>query len=155
MFSAFVKTRACHSLNHLLLFLIRNTERPRRPGRSNKPRQHHDGQDVRHHLNELHRNIVARRQLENALHLNRNSFSKAKQETREQRLHRPPLAKDQSSERDETTSRSHVSRKQRRLTDRKICATDSGEYAGQQHARVSNATYTHARRVSSFRILTD
>src|SRR6476619_742422 len=64
MFGAFVKTRACHSLNHLLLFLIRNTERTRWPGRSNKARQHHNGQDVRHHLNELHRNIFARGQLE-------------------------------------------------------------------------------------------
>src|SRR5215470_5564536 len=39
VFGAFVKTRACHSLNHLLLFLIRNTERTRWPGRSNKARQ--------------------------------------------------------------------------------------------------------------------
>src|SRR5215813_4587495 len=46
VFGAFVKTCACHSLNHLLLFLIRNAEGPRRPGRSNKARQHHNGQDV-------------------------------------------------------------------------------------------------------------
>ena len=37
------------------------------------------------------------------MHLNRNRFGETKQQTREQRLHRPPLAKDQSSERDETT----------------------------------------------------
>src|SRR6185436_11502819 len=82
VFGAFVKTRACHSLYHLLLFLIRNTERTRWPGRSNKARQHHNGQDVRHHLNELHRNIFARRQLENALHLDRNRLSEAEQKTR-------------------------------------------------------------------------
>src|SRR6185369_6025449 len=76
VFGAFVKTSTCHSLNHLLLFLIRNTYRARWPGRSNKARQHHNGQDVRHHLNELHRNIFARRQLHNSLHLDRNCFSK-------------------------------------------------------------------------------
>src|ERR1044071_6114223 len=64
VFGAFVKTRACHSLNHLLLFLIRNTQSTRGPGHSNKARQHHDGQDVRNHLNELHRNILAGWQLE-------------------------------------------------------------------------------------------
>src|SRR5215213_10467264 len=83
VFGAFVKTGACHSLNHhpnlsLFLFLIRNTESTRRPGRSNKARKHHNGQDVRHHLNELHRNILARRQLENSLHLDRDSFSEPK-----------------------------------------------------------------------------
>src|ERR1043166_3117803 len=108
MFGAFVKTRACHSLNHLqtprlLLFLVGYTQGTRRPGRSNKARQHHDGQEVRHHLNELPRNVVARRQLNPALPLNRTSIRKATQDTLEQRLRGPPLPKDQSSERDETT----------------------------------------------------
>src|SRR6185437_9274790 len=141
MFSAFVKTCACHSLNHLLLFLIRNAERTRWPGRSNKARQHHNGQDVRHHLNKLHRNVFARRQLENTLHLDGNSFSKTKQKTCEQRRHRLPLTENQRGERDEAAARLYVSRKQRRLTNRKIRAAHAREYACQQHTRIPNLTH--------------
>src|SRR5215213_3043887 len=155
VFGAFVNTRACHSLNHLFLFLIRNTERARWPGRSNKARQHHNGQDVRHHLNELHRNIFARRQLENPLHLDRDSFSEAEQKTREQSRHWFPLAEDQRGERDEATTRSHVSRKQRRLTNREIRATHSCEDAGKQHARIPDVTHTNSSSVRSLRILTN
>jgi hypothetical protein len=53
-------------------------------------------------LNELHRNIVAE-WLEHALHLNRNASVKPNKRHCEQEFVRPPLAEDQSSERDETS----------------------------------------------------
>src|SRR4030095_2881584 len=117
----------------LFLFLIGDPQGTWWPGRSNKAREHHNGQDVRNHLNELDGNIFARRQLKHTLHLDRNRFRETQQETRKQRLNRPPFSEDQSCECNETTTCSHVSREQRRLSNREIRSSDTGKCAGQPH----------------------
>ena len=64
---------------------------------------------------------------DHALHLNRRSLGKAKQQACEHGLNRPPLSEDECRQSDEAAACRHVSREERRLADRQIGAADCCE----------------------------
>src|SRR5205809_4586542 len=80
-------------------FFVSHAEGARRARLADEAGQHHDGDKIWDHLNELNGNVFGRipGQLGDALHLNRQGIGKSEQQTGEHRLHRPPLAEDQSS----------------------------------------------------------
>src|SRR5712691_4087994 len=61
-------------------FLIGPAQGRRRARVADEAGQHHNGQHVRHHLDELHGNIFARRQLHYALHLNRHRLGEPEEQ---------------------------------------------------------------------------
>src|SRR5207249_11377009 len=89
-------------------FLIRPAQCRRRARVADETGQHHNGEHVRHHLNELYGNIFARRQLHHALHLNRQRLGEPEEQARQHRLQRPPFAEDERRERDEAAARRHI-----------------------------------------------
>ena len=80
--------------------------------------QHNDCQDIRDYLDELYRNILSGWQSNNPLHPDGHSFSEAKKQAGKHCLKRPPLSEDQRRKRDKPSPSRHVSRKERRLSNR-------------------------------------
>src|SRR5437016_10996672 len=76
-------------------FFIGPAQCRRRARVADETGEHHNGEHVRHHLNELHGNIFARRQLDDALHLNRDRLGEPEEQARQHRLPRPPFAEDE------------------------------------------------------------